>query len=72
MNQLTNVLLLAFGRLTTKNDLILLMVTLKTKKSPQNGIYISENMKIIKKFLIESISNSYRSATILSWICLKD
>lgn len=66
MNQLTNVLLLAFGRLTTKNDLILLMVTLKTKKSPQNGIYISENMKIIKKFLIESISNSYRSATILS------
>lgn len=66
MNQLTNVLLLAFGRLTTKNDLILLMVTLKTKKSPQNGIYISENMKIIKNFLIESISNSYRSATILS------
>lgn len=66
MKQLTNVLLLVFGCLTTRNDLILLMITLKTKKSPQNGICISEKMKIIKNFLIESIRNSYRSATILS------
>lgn len=32
MNQLTNVLLLAFACLTTESDLILLMITLKIKK----------------------------------------